>query len=140
MQSRRDQQPTLSMAGPSLARTAGAVGTLPAFVYGAAIEGIVGAALGLVLWGLLCALAAGIHRLRVRRRTGADTSLTDTSPTDTSSTEAALFEQLRMAPCAVCGAPTLLDACLDCRGDWSPPARRRWDDAAHRDEPDDPVR
>lgn len=138
MGTRRDQQPNGWVAGPSLARTVAAVGTLPAVLYGAAIDGIVGATLGLILWGLLCALAAGGNCLRVRRRPGATASAT--TSTTRASCEAALFEQLRSTPCVVCGAPTLLDACLDCSEGWSHPTRGRWDDAAHRDEPDDPPR
>lgn len=140
MESRRDQQPNRGVAGLSLSRTVAAVGTLPAFIFGAAIEGIVGAALGLILWGVFCALVAGGNRLRLRRRSGATTSTTAaTTPTGTTS-EAALFEQLRSAPCAACGAPTLLDTCLDCIEGWSHPSRRRWDDATRWDEPEDPAR
>lgn len=138
MEARRDQQPNQVGVGPSLARTVAAVGTLPAFIFGAAIDGIVGAALGLVAWGVLCALATGGNRLRVRRRQ-AGTGSVSTSTTDITS-EAALFEQLRREPCAICGAPTLLEACLDCSEGSSYPYQRRRGDAAPRDEPDDPAR
>jgi hypothetical protein len=124
---RQDQPPTSGPAGPPLARTVAIVGAVPAAIYGVAIDGMIGVAFALVLWAVVCLLVAGIRRFRARSGSGAV------------ATEAELFEQLRMMPCAVCGAPTLLEACLDCTERRSHQHRWRRDGASPGDEPDDPV-
>ncbi len=128
VESWRQQQPGSSAAGPSLARIVAAVGMVPAVIYGAAIAGLVGAGVGLLLWALACAIAVGFRRLRHRRH--AEGALPETDP----------FQQLQRKPCVVCGAPSLLDACLDCLEGPSHQRRHPRDDASPRDEPDDPVR
>ena len=128
MESWWQQQPISSGEGPSLARIVAAVGTVPAVIYGAAIAGLIGAGAGLVLWTLSCTIALGFRRFRQRRHAGG--AVAETDP----------FEQLRRTPCVACGAPTLLDACLDCLEGPSPQHRRTRDDVAPRDEPDDPSR
>ncbi len=128
VESWRQQQPTSSTAGPSLARIVAAVGMVPAVIYGAAIAGLVGAGAGLVLWALACTIALWFRRFRHRRHAGR--AVADTDP----------FAQLQRTPCVACGAPTLLDACLDCLEGPSPQHRRTRDDTSPRDEPDDPAR
>jgi hypothetical protein len=109
------------------ARAVWLAGAVPAAIYGAAIDGIVGVAVGLALWGVLCTLSVALRRFLDRRRAVAGPM-----------TEAELFDQLRTRPCVMCGAPTLLEACLDCtEGPFHQPRRRR-EDVPPRDDPEDP--
>lgn len=128
VESWRQQQSASSAAGPSLARIVAAVGMVPVVIYGAAIAGLVGAGVGLVLWSMVCAIALGFRRLRHRRHAGG--TVPDADP----------FLQLQRTPCVGCGAPTLLDTCLDCLEGPSHQQRHPRDDAAPRDEPDDSAR
>src|SRR5680860_130110 len=84
-------------------RSGWVLGAIAAAFYGAAIGGTFGAAAGLAFWAATGALVVAYHRYRAHHR-----------PSPGPATEAELFEQLRTSPCALCGAPTLLDVCLDC--------------------------
>jgi hypothetical protein len=107
--------------GVARSRAVWLAGAVPAVIYGIALSGASGAVIGVLLWALVCLVAAQVDRYRRRRRAVA------------AATETTVFDQLRRTPCAMCGSPTLLDLCLDCTEGPSP---QRW---RAREEPDDPA-